>query len=239
MSTVLPTSIVPKLLFASEPTPTSCAFRIQAGPSTRRGKSSAFSLVECVLAIGVVAFAFVGLLALLPTGMSTFRKSMDLSVGGQIGQRVIDDLQQSEFDTVLADAGLNLTNGAGNLTGYLPHRFFDDQGNEVTMQNGGTGDPSPQQRASLHILYDVHTQIAWKGQIPSEDNGSCTLVQSPSLCVATVQIINNPAGMTLPLMLSMPGTQSDGGPTPASVTFVQQSAFITRTGMVNPSGAGS
>ena len=43
-----------------------------------RGTSNAgFSLIEVTLAIGIIAFAFVALFGLLPTGMQTFRASVD------------------------------------------------------------------------------------------------------------------------------------------------------------------
>ena len=46
-------------------------------PLPNRRLESAFSLVEVTLAIGIIAFAFVALFGLLPTGMQTFRASVD------------------------------------------------------------------------------------------------------------------------------------------------------------------
>ena len=46
-------------------------------PSRRAHPQAAFSLVEVTLAIGIIAFAFVALFGLLPTGMATFRASVD------------------------------------------------------------------------------------------------------------------------------------------------------------------
>src|SRR5215207_4288283 len=43
----------------------------------RRNRSGGFSLVEVALAIGIIAFAFVALFALIPTGLSTFRSAID------------------------------------------------------------------------------------------------------------------------------------------------------------------
>lgn len=51
--------------------------RADTSPLTERRSESAFSLVEVTLAIGIIAFAFVALFGLLPTGMATFRASVD------------------------------------------------------------------------------------------------------------------------------------------------------------------
>jgi uncharacterized protein (TIGR02598 family) len=81
-------------------------------------RKAGFSLVEVVLAIGVVAFAFVALFGLLPAGLSTFRQALDNSLGSQIVQRLVNEAQQTDFPTLIA-------------TPTGPLRYFDDQGNEV------------------------------------------------------------------------------------------------------------
>src|SRR3954464_1029271 len=68
----------------------------------RSSKQGAFSLIEVVLAVGVVAFAFVAILGLIPAGMSQFRQAIDTSVCAQIAQRIINEAQQTDF-TVLID----------------------------------------------------------------------------------------------------------------------------------------
>lgn len=82
---------------------------------------SAFSLVEVVLAIGIVSFAFVGLFGLLPAGLTVFRQAIDNSVGSQIVQRLVNEAQQTDFPVLTAAAPTK--------------RYFDDQGNEVTSAN--------------------------------------------------------------------------------------------------------
>lgn len=83
-------------------------------PSRRQG---GFSLVEVILSIGIVAFAFVAILGLLPAGLSTFRQAVDNSLGSQIVQRMVNEAQQTDFPTLI----------------FTPKtlRYFDDQGNEV------------------------------------------------------------------------------------------------------------
>ena len=77
-----------------------------------------FSLVEVVIAVGVAAFALVALLGLLPSGLKTFKSTMNTAVGSQIAQRVFNDMQIANWS--------NLTNTA---------RYFDEQGNELTTSN--------------------------------------------------------------------------------------------------------
>lgn len=59
----------------------------------KHATSDAFSLVEVVIAVGVAAFALVALLGLLPSGLKTFKSTMNTAVGSQIAQRVFNDMQ--------------------------------------------------------------------------------------------------------------------------------------------------
>lgn len=86
-----------------------------------RRTPTAFSLVEVVLAIGIVSFAFVGLFGLLPAGLNVFRQAIDNSVGSQIVQRLVNEAQQTDFPAL--------------ITAAPTKRYFDDQGNEVTSAN--------------------------------------------------------------------------------------------------------
>jgi uncharacterized protein (TIGR02598 family) len=102
--------------------------------------------VEVVLAIGVVAFAFIAIFGMLPTGMGISRQAMDASVGSQIAQRVINDAQQTDFSELLKDASGKTIAGT-NQTGRKAVRYFDDQGGELT-------------EASRHLaIYHVNTRI--------------------------------------------------------------------------------
>jgi len=75
-----------------------------------------FSLVEVVIAIGIVGFAIVPLIGLLPTALGNFRTTMDRSATARIVERLGNEAKQSDFDAV------------GST---IVDRFFDDQGNEV------------------------------------------------------------------------------------------------------------
>jgi len=87
-----------------------------------RKKQAGFSLIEIALALGVVSFAFVSILSLVPLGMSMFHSAVDISVGTQISQRVVNDLQQADFGTLVNSS--------------QPIRYFDEQGQEVSSTVG-------------------------------------------------------------------------------------------------------
>lgn len=80
-----------------------------------------FSLVEVTIAIGVMAVALVPVVSLLPIGLDSYRRAVEASVGTQIVQRVVSDLQQSNFSTITSTDG---------MVKQFPLRYFDDQGSE-------------------------------------------------------------------------------------------------------------
>jgi len=81
-----------------------------------------FTLVEIVLCLGVVGFAFVGLLGLLPVGLKTFRVAMETSAQSQIAQGVATEIQQTRFSDL---------NGPDYASNHFP-QYFDDQGMVVS-----------------------------------------------------------------------------------------------------------
>jgi len=84
-------------------------------------RSSAFTLVETVLAIGIVSFAFMAILGLLPCGLQTFRKAMDATLEGQIAQHLVGQISQTPYD------------GLADLQGQT--YSFDDNGNAVATDS--------------------------------------------------------------------------------------------------------
>lgn len=80
----------------------------------------AFTLVEIVLALGILAFVCATTISLIGLGMSTFRKAVDRSVVTQIAQLMANEARQSDF------AGVT-TNGIIS--------YFDDQGQKLSVAN--------------------------------------------------------------------------------------------------------
>lgn len=122
------------------------------------------------MSIGIVAFAFVSLLGLIPTGLGVFKQSMDYTVSAQIAQRAIADAQQTDFTSLL--------NGSAPVF-CRNTRFFDAEGNEL---NGPQG-----------AIYHVRTRVAYPISVPSS-NGN---ISNDSIARVTVQVASNPGNQHL------------------------------------------
>ncbi len=77
--------------------------------------SKGFSLVEVTLSLGLVSFALVAMLGLLPTGLTTLRASMSQTVEAQILQSIASRAVISSFTNISANT-----------------LYFDDEGLPVT-----------------------------------------------------------------------------------------------------------
>jgi len=86
--------------------------------SRNRRRNSGFSLVEVVLAVGVVAFAFIPLLGLVPMGLNASRQAIDTTVEAQIVQQMTGQAQQTDFSQLANLAGTTVTcfDANGNVT---------------------------------------------------------------------------------------------------------------------------
>lgn len=171
-----------------------------------RLRTSGFSLVEVVLAVGVISFAFVAILGLLPAGLHQFRQAMDTSVTAQIAQRIIQDAQQTDFDiiTEVAAPGKRDPKSTTAFTATVypakgtPRtvRYFDEQGNEVVTANA-----TPSQAEAANIVYAVNTRIQPWPTLPGGATTADTSVSSVgrTLITMTVQVAYNPAIKTFKL----------------------------------------
>ncbi len=135
------------------------------------GKQGAFSLVEVTLALGIVAFAFVSVLGLIPIGLNTFRNTMETSINSQIFQQVASDIQQTDFADLKQPQP-------------LPLRYFDDQG---TAKGNASEALTPAQMAS--VIYQVNTVP----RIPDPALGE----PLSNMATVLIEIVKNPANKPL------------------------------------------
>lgn len=182
---------------------------------------AAFSLVEIMLAIAVIAFAFIGLLGLLPAGLTTFRQAMDTSVGAQIAQRIAGEIQETDYATLLKNCQPDLSTfqDSDDQAGLLPRRFFDDQGNEIKVVN--SEQLTDEER--LKILYEVVVRVSRARRVPVGTAANGSRAGSKNLATLTIQVANNPAGTPLPLT---PDLLIDARATP--VSFQTFPALVAR-----------
>jgi uncharacterized protein (TIGR02598 family) len=89
-------------------------------PLETRRIRKAFSLVEIIIALGIVAFAILSMVALLPIALRTFLDSKKAVVHSNILQEIT------------ADATLTNYTNADSLVGL---RYYDDEGTEMTNGN--------------------------------------------------------------------------------------------------------
>ena len=152
------------------------------------------------MAIGIVSFAFVGIFALLPAGLGVFRQAMDTSIGAQIAQRIVGEIEQTDFDSLVPPASGSPPSGttldsSGNFY-ELPFRYFDDQGIEVDYKGG-----TVQQKA--RILYTVRVRGSMPGSPDPSTTSATNFTSLPAssagryhprnVTILTVQVLNNPA----------------------------------------------
>jgi uncharacterized protein (TIGR02598 family) len=141
------------------------------------------------LAIGIVAFAFIGIFGLIPTGLNVFHQAVNASVGSQIAQKVINDIKQTDFTTLVSSGGNQpfiytwpVSNGSPS-----PVRYFDEQGNELA----GTHTNS--------AIYQVRTRVTPATVMPYTAAGTQAAATDSNLATITVQIAAIPANLAIPV----------------------------------------
>lgn len=172
-------------------------------PLAFRSKRSGFSLVEVVLAVGVVAFAFVGVLGLLPAGMTQFRGAIDDTVSTEIAHRVIADARQMDFDALIDKPSIPDEEGAGDYFAFRApkvsqpeFRYFDEQGGEVIpASTAARSNPmSLSADEGGRVVYHVLVRVLPRTRLPvttAGDNGG------REVATITVQVAKNPGNRSI------------------------------------------
>jgi len=182
----------------------------------RKSKIQGFSLVEVVLALGVVAFAFVAILGLIPAGMGTFRQAINISVCSQIGQKVIGDAFQADYDTLLTPLGQSQDTVS---TFVMNYRFFDEEGNEIfpsPRPTSYTQNVAPSEPFTYLVITKISPYIILPGL--SATTQSLFVLPpdaSPQTATITVQVVFDPSQYMPSLSTDFYG--SANGPTAQSV----------------------
>lgn len=93
---------------------------------------AAFSLVEVVLAVGIMALGVVTILGLLPHGMEMSRKTANEQAETRIVDQLVGEVQAADWATM---GGVT---AAGAAAGVMA--FFDDQGLRLYESSGNVAD---------------------------------------------------------------------------------------------------
>lgn len=70
---------------------------ISSRDSSRALRRSGFTLIEVTISLGIVAFAMVSLVGLLPAGLSNFRTAMSQTIESQIVQGLSEEIALTDF----------------------------------------------------------------------------------------------------------------------------------------------
>ncbi len=128
-----------------------------AGSAPRRRRRRAFSLVEVTLALGIVTFALVAVVGVLPTALASGRQSFDQNRAAAIANTLFASFRSQPFDKVgYVDAQFDATgatlSGSGPKTVNLndpladpPSPFYAKFLN-VATESGDTSDAFGAQR---------------------------------------------------------------------------------------------
>jgi uncharacterized protein (TIGR02598 family) len=124
-----------------------------------------------MLALGIISFAFVGLLGLIPLGLDMFRSAVDATVEAQILQCVTTVARQGKFSQLQ-----ELDRNPGQLGGTeAADFFFDEQGGEIT---------DPEAIKSAQYIYSAAVLVKPVWAVPTAGPGGEEI--NPN--VATVNI---------------------------------------------------
>jgi len=150
--------------------------RHRAGPfQVPPFRRQAFSLIEICIALGIVAFAFVAMLGLLPVGLANFSKAMDTQTSTEIYQRLSAELQETEFDNLIK-LGRNRPSGTVPFF-FLKTRYFDAEGQEIKVTNS----EAISDVESKRVLYTVTTRGSFPGDASPANHNSNYFTSLPDI----------------------------------------------------------
>jgi len=124
-----------------------------------RGGASAFTLIEVVIAVGILSFALVAVAALLPIGLQSNRDSTEETQAVNLLQSLIADRQAASLSGTSYNYGLPalsgstgpLVTGSSQATGTL---FVNESGLVTTS---GTPTPSDARYRVTYTIYGTGT----------------------------------------------------------------------------------
>ena len=141
-------------------------------------RRAGFSLVEVIVALGIVAFAFVGLLGIIPSGLGSFRQSVDQARALNALNMVASAARNARplSDEEVRRINPDQVNGDNGDTNYAFPQFFSDNlaaESKPTIYHVGQGD------------YSLRFYILEDGTIRKSGNSSAkavlyALIDSPN-----------------------------------------------------------
>lgn len=176
-------------------------FKPRAKPKNR----AAFTLIETVLALGIVAFGLLAVMGLLPIGLEVSRNASNTTICAQIGERLAGTIQELDFSQFPGYPSAQTQQTAFNSLSQT-YYYFDGQGQPVGQGNGAI---------AVYSACIVPAPSSAGETTPSEVNG--TAVETFQILIA-----NDPAHV----LQGQPQQISTLAATPRTQTVVAQALII-------------
>jgi uncharacterized protein (TIGR02598 family) len=129
----------------------------------RAANNSAFSLVEVVIALGVVSFALIAVFGLLPTGLKTVKNANEQAAAANVLGAIADAVRNAStngsattYSNSIAGQGIGYTLGGAATTINL---------NNLTLEGGAANNFSARLKAVVVITPPVSTTIPGRALI--------------------------------------------------------------------------
>ena len=140
-------------------------------------RNPGFTLIEVVVAVGIVATVFVAFMGLLPFGIDTMRESNSIVTQARIGQKLIGEIQLSQWRETNGGSGAPLIDQFDGNT-YL----FDEYGDttestndalytaQIEVNNNPVTLPGVADPDANRFMRSVHVKVAYTPQGLAEEN---------------------------------------------------------------------
>lgn len=149
-------------------------------------RAGGFSLVELTIALGIVGFALVAILGLVPIGMKAFQDAMRLNVEAEIVQTIARELENTPWKRA-GEVGLpsNPPNGLEDYVKSFPV-YFDDEGREV-----GSGPTPPSDKAATYAVVVLLDESKVQGSsVVAVGSGNVPLLYTARVFIAYRKVNN-------------------------------------------------
>lgn len=105
-----------------------------------KDRQGGFSLVEVVIALGVVGFAIVAILGVVPIGLQTSHSSQDETRAAQVAQAIFSSLSsqaQTQFNSVQLKPNDNSTIPSFDFTSSTTTLLYADNDGKLSANSAG------------------------------------------------------------------------------------------------------
>jgi len=133
-------------------------------------KNLGFSLIEVTLAVGIIAFAFLQIISLMPAGLARLHSAKELTVATQIATHVTNELKQTDFTQL-------------RQSPTVFFRYYDTSGANFPVDELGNTAPT-----RTDVLYVTKIELTPE----SAQNKTFTTITTASLIKAKIVVAYNP-----------------------------------------------